>query len=111
MLIGILGIIVSLILLMTLAYRGMPVIVAAPIASLVALLFSGAPLLASYTEIFMPALAGFVGNYLPLFVLGAVFGTLMTVTGYAESIARTVAGVLGARSALLATVVTGAVMT
>ena len=111
MLWGIIGIILSLVLLITLAYRGMPVVIAAPIASVVALVFSGAPLLASYTEIFMPALAGFVGNYFPVFLLGAIFGILMTITGYAESIARSVARRLGARSALLATVLTSALMT
>lgn len=111
MLWGILGIILSLVLLITLAYRGMPVVIAAPIASTVALIFSGAPILASYTEIFMPALAGFVGNYFPVFLLGAIFGILMTITGYAESIARSVARRLGARSALLATVITSALMT
>lgn len=111
MILGILGIIVSLILLMTLAYRGVPVVIAAPISAIVALVFSGAPILASYTEIFMPALAGFVGTYFPVFLLGAVFGILMTLTGYAEAIAKSVARLMGARSALLATVVTSALMT
>ncbi|MFC7402801.1 GntP family permease [Citricoccus sp. GCM10030269] len=111
MLLGIAGIILSLALLITLAYRGMPVVIAAPIASAVALLFSGAPLLASYTEIFMPALAGFVGSYFPVFLLGAIFGLLMTTTGYAESIARTVTRWIGARNALAATVLTSALMT
>lgn len=49
MLLGILGILLSLGLLITLAYRGMPVIVAAPISSAVVLLFSGAPLLPAST--------------------------------------------------------------
>ncbi|MEV4900479.1 GntP family permease [Citricoccus sp. NPDC055426] len=111
MLLGIIGIILSLVLLITLAYRGMPVIIAAPIASVVAVVFSGAPILASYTEIFMPAMAGYVGSYFPIFLLGAIFGLLMTVTGYAESIARTVTGWIGARNAILATVLTSALMT
>lgn len=111
MLLGIVGIILSLALLITLAYRGMPVVIAAPIASVVALVFSGAPILASYTEIFMPALAGFVASYFPVFLLGAIFGLLMTTTGYAESIARSVTRWIGARNALLATVLTSALMT
>ncbi|WBL20197.1 GntP family permease [Citricoccus sp. NR2] len=111
MLLGIIGIIVSLILLITLAYRGMPVIIAAPIASAVALIFSGAPIMASYTEIFMPALAGFVGSWFPVFLTGAIFGVLMTVTGYAESIARSVTSLVGSRSAIAATVITSALMT
>ena len=111
MLLGIIGIILSLLLLMTLAYRGVPVVIAAPVASVVALVFSGAPILASYTEIFMPALANFVGSYFPVFLLGAIFGVLMTVTGYAGSIARTVSRWIGARGAMVATVITSALMT
>lgn len=63
MTVAIIGIILSLVLLITLAYRGVPVIIAAPIASVVAVVFSGAPILASYTEIFMPAMADFVGSF------------------------------------------------
>src|SRR5699024_11809730 len=65
----------------------------------------------SYTEIFMPAMADFVSNYFPIFLVGAIFGVLMTVTGYAESIARTVTAWVGSRSAMAATVITSALMT
>lgn len=111
MILGIFGIVVSLLLLITLAYRGVPVIIAAPISAAVCLVFSGAPILASYTEVFMPAMAGFVGDWFPVFLVGAIFGILMTVTGYAESIARTVTAWIGSRSAIAATVVTSALMT
>ena len=111
MIVGIFGIIISLILLITLAYRGVPVLLAAPIAAAVALICSGAPILASYTEIFMPAMADFVSNYFPIFLVGAIFGVLMTVTGYAESIARSVTSWVGSRSAIAATVITSALMT
>jgi H+/gluconate symporter-like permease len=111
MALGIIGIITSLVLLITLAYRGVPVILAAPLASVVAVVFSGAPILASYTEIFMPAMAAFVGSWFPVFLFGAIFGVLMTVTGYAESIARTVTKLVGSRSAIAATIVTSALMT
>ncbi|MFD5868845.1 GntP family permease [Corynebacterium sp. NPDC060344] len=111
MILGIIGILLSLALLITLAYRGVPVIIAAPISSIVALLFSGAPILASYTEIFMPAMAKFIGSYFPVFLTGAIFGILMTVTGYAKSIATTVTSWVGAGGAIAATVITSALMT
>lgn len=111
MILGIIGIILSLALLITLAYRGVPVIIAAPLCAAVALLLSGAPILASYTEIFMPAMAGYVGSYFPVFLLGATFGVLMTVTGFAESITRTVSAAIGVRGAMVATVITSALMT
>ena len=111
MILGILGIVISLGVLITLAYNGMPVLIAAPIASCVALVFSWEHLLPAYTEIFMPALAGFVGDYLPVFLTGAIFGVLMSVTGYAKSIAGTVVSKLGHKSAIGATVLTTALMT
>ena len=111
MILGIIGILLSLALLITLAYRGVPVLIAAPIASIVALVFSQAPLLPAYTEIFMPAMAGFIGNFFPVFLTGAIFGMLMTVAGYAKSIATSVTSLIGGKAAIAATVVTSALMT
>lgn len=111
MLIGLLGIILSLVLLITLAYRGTSIIIAAPLCALLAMLFSGAPLLATYTEIFMPALANFIKNYFPIFLTGAIFGRLMAITGYAEAIAQTITKWLGPKQAILATIITGAILT
>lgn len=111
MILGIIGILLSLALLITLAYRGVPVLIAAPIASIVALVFSQAPRLPAYTEIFMPAMAGFIGNFFPVFLTGAIFGMLMTVAGYAKSIATSVTSLIGGKAAIAATVVTSALMT
>ena len=76
---GIVGIIVFARLLIFLAYRGSNVILMAPICAGVALLFSWgeAPLLASYTQTFMPALGNYLAKFFPLFMLGAIFGKLM----------------------------------
>ena len=72
--IGIIGIFVSLLLLIYLAYRGLSVLIGAPLMALVAVLFNpGTPILASYTQIFMPALGSFAVLYFPLFLLGAMF--------------------------------------
>lgn len=111
MILGLVGIILSLALLILLAYRGVSVILAAPICAVVALVLSGAPLLPSYTEIFMPALGGFLTNYFPMFLTGAIFGGLMSATGYARSIAQNITRWIGPKRALVATVLTGAVLT
>ncbi|MDO8388115.1 MAG: GntP family permease, partial [Polaromonas sp.] len=51
------GILLSLLLLMWLAYRGISVLILAPVLALLAVLLSpDAPLLASYTQVFMKAL-------------------------------------------------------
>lgn len=108
---GLIGIILSLILLITLVYRGMSVVLAAPLAALFAIIMAGVPLLATYTEIFMPGMAGFIASYFPIFLTGAIFGVLMTVSGYAKDIAATLTQWLGPKRAMLATVLTGAVVT
>lgn len=109
---SILGILVSLGLLIALAYRGVSVLLLAPLMALVATLFSAdAPLMASYTQVFMPALGGFVVAFFPLFLLGAVFGKLMEASGSAKAIARGIVGLLGAHRALVAIVAACAVLT
>lgn len=109
---GVLGIVVSLFLLMLLAYRGVSVIVLAPLVALLAVLFSGdTPLLATYTQIFMVALGGFISKYFPLFLLGALFGKLMEDSGSARVIAERITAVLGVRHAVAAIVLACAVLT
>ncbi|SLM91057.1 GntP family permease [Brevibacterium yomogidense] len=108
---GLIGIFVSLALLIGLAYRGHSVIAVAPIAAAVAMLFAGVPLLAGYTQIFMPALGGFIISYFPMFLTGAIFGKLMTVSGFAESIASWIARVVGARHAIFITALLSALFT
>jgi H+/gluconate symporter-like permease len=99
--IGVLGILMSLGLLMWLAYRGITVLVLAPLLSLLAVLIGGdLPLLAVYTQIFMTALGGFVIKYFPLFLLGAIFGRLMRDSGAADTIARAIVTTIGGSSFL-----------
>lgn len=105
------GILLSLVLLITLAYRGHSVIVVAPVCALVAAVFSGVPLLATYTQVFMPALGNFIVNFFPLFLVGAIFGRLMTISGMAESLATWISRTLGPRHAILATVLATALLT
>ena len=47
--VGLIGIPLSLALLIVLAYRGLNVIVLAPIMASIAVIFAGAPILATYT--------------------------------------------------------------
>jgi H+/gluconate symporter-like permease len=106
------GIVLSLVLLMWLAYRGISVLILAPLMALLAVgLSPDAPLLASYTQVFMKALGGFIALFFPLFLLGAVFGKLMEDSGAARVIAARIVRWLGADRALLAIVLACAVLT
>src|SRR6185312_5982582 len=85
---GLLGILIGLGLLIALAFRGWSVLLLAPLAALIAALFSREPLLAHWTQTFMTSAAGFLTQFFPLFLLGALFGKLMDDSGSVETIAR-----------------------
>src|ERR1700759_4682164 len=78
---GLLGILIGLGLLISFAFRGWSVLLLAPLAALVAALFSREPLLAHWTQTFMASAAGFLAQFFPLFLLGALFGKLMEDSG------------------------------
>ena len=109
---GILGICLSLFGLMYFAYRGINVLVLAPIMAVFATFFdANAPMLASYTQVFMPALGGYLLNYFPLFLLGAIFGQLMGDSGAARVIGESLTAKVGVKHAPLAVVLSCALLT
>jgi H+/gluconate symporter-like permease len=109
--IGLLGILLGLAGLVWLSFRGWSVLVLAPAASLVAAAAAQEPLLANWTITFMGAAAGFILQFFPLFLLGAVFGKLMEDSGSVAAIARWMTGRLGPKRAVLAVVLAGTAVT
>src|SRR3984885_4150795 len=99
--IGLLGILAGLGLLIWLAFRGWSVLLLAPIAALIAALFSRESLLAHWTQTFMGSAAGFLSQFFPLFLLGALFGKLMEDSGSVTAIAGFMTRKLGTRRAVL----------
>jgi H+/gluconate symporter-like permease len=109
---GIFIILLALGTLMVLAYRGLSLLLLAPaMAMLAVLLAEGGPLLASYTQVFMQATGGFIIQYFPLFLLGAVFGKLMEASGSARVLADGIIRGLGPKRAILAVILSCAAMT
>ena len=108
---GVIGILLSLILLTYIAYRGLSVILFAPVCALLAAFIGGWPLMPAYTEVFMPRGVIYVKNFFPVFLLGAVFGKVMEESGCARSIARFVAEKLGPKYAILAVSLSTAILT
>ncbi len=108
---GLFGILLALGLLIWLAYRGWSVLLLAPAAALIAAAVSREPLLAHWTQTFMGSAAQFLAQFFPLFLLGALFGKLMDDSGSVEAIARFMTERLGARRAILAVVLAGALVT
>jgi H+/gluconate symporter-like permease len=105
------GILIALSFLIWFAYRDWSILLLAPIAALQAALTAGEPLLAHWTQTFMGSAAGFVAQFFPLFLLGALFGKLMDDSGSVNAIASFMTRKLGARRAILAVVLAGALVT
>ncbi|HQX49424.1 MAG TPA: GntP family permease [Planctomycetaceae bacterium] len=109
---GLIGIVLSLLLLMYLAYRNVSVLVLAPLCAMLAVLLGGGlPVLATYTQIFMVSVGQFITLFFPLFLLGAIFGKLMEDSGAATRIADVVVRSVGSKRTILAIVLSCGVLT
>ena len=111
--ISLLPILLSLGLLMYLAYRGHSVILLAPLLAMLAVLLSGEAntMLGVYTQVFMKGLGGYIISFFPLFLLGAIFGKLMDDSGSALSISESLVTKLGKKQAVLSIVMACAILT
>lgn len=102
----------ALVFLMVVAYRGYSVILFAPVAAMGAVLLTDPNLVAPmFTGLFMDKMVGFLKLYFPVFLLGAVFGKLVEVSGFSRSIVATAVKVLGPSRAMLAIVIVCALLT
>src|SRR3546814_14216953 len=64
-----------------------------------------------YTDTFMSALSGYVLHFLPIFLLGALFGQLMADSGAAHSISRWIVDRLGYKHAIVTVVLACSILT
>lgn len=105
------GIIVGLVLLMLLAYRGCSIIWVAPVCAAVVAVMSGYPVLDAYIGDYMSGMANYVLQWFPAFFLGAVYGKVMDMTGSARSLADALVKLIGSRFAVAAVVIPCLLMT
>ena len=102
----------ALCFLMFVAYRGHSVILFAPIAALGAVLLTDPSLVAPmFTGLFMDKMVGFLKLYFPVFLLGAVFGKLIELSGFSKAIVTAAIRVVGAKRAMLSIVLVCALLT
>jgi H+/gluconate symporter-like permease len=102
----------ALILLMFVAYRGFSVIMFAPVAAMLAVLLTDATAVAPvFSGLFMEKMVGFVKLYFPVFLLGAIFGKVIELSGFAKSIVAAVIKVVGRERAMLSIVIVCAILT
>lgn len=108
--IAFIGFFLGLALLMYFTMRGMNIIFAALISSIIVALSNGLSLEKALTENYMAGFTGYFASWFLVYLLGAVFGKIMEETGAADSIANWVKKVVGAKHAVLAVVVACSVM-
>lgn len=105
-------ILLALSLLMFVAYRGFSVILFAPIFALFAVFLTEPSfVLPFFSNIFMEKMVGFIKLYFPVFLLGAIFGKVVEMSGIADSIAKTIIDLVGEKRTILAIVLMGAILT
>ena len=102
----------ALCFLMFAAYRGYSVILFAPLAALGAVLLTEPSLVAPmFTGLFMDRMVGFLKLYFPVFMLGALFGKLIELSGFSKAIVAATIGLVGRSRAMLSIVLVCALLT
>ena len=85
---GIIGIILSFIVLVFVSYKGWSTLYSAFVVTMIVILFNGMPIAETITGTYLPGVASFAGPYFLMMVFGAIMGKLYDKTGAASSIAR-----------------------
>ena len=102
----------ALCFLMLVAYRGHSVILLAPVAALGAVLLTDPSLVAPmFTGLFMDKMVAFLKLYFPVFLLGAIFGKVIELSGFSKSIVAATLRVAGPQRAMLSIVAVCALLT
>ncbi|UJL45549.1 GntP family permease [Virgibacillus sp. NKC19-16] len=108
---GMIGLIASLVLLVYLTMKGINIIIAALIISIVVAVTGGLNLGTALMDDYMTGFTDYFASWFLVFLLGAIFGKIMQETKSAESIAQWIKRTLGTKRAVFAVVAAAAVMT
>lgn len=102
----------SLILLMIAAYRGMSVILMAPLLAMLAVFLTDpAAVPTVFSGLFMDKVGSFLKLYFPVFLLGALFGKMIEISGFSRVIVTAVIRLVGAHRAIPAIMLVTALLT
>jgi len=109
--VGVIVLLIALGVLIYLTMRGVNVIIAAIISSLVLAIFSGMNPEQAISKYYMEGFSDYFASWFIVFLLGAIFGKIMEDTRSAEAVANWFSSKLGAQRAVFAVVFACAVMT
>ncbi|WP_241840594.1 GntP family permease [Fictibacillus sp. S7] len=105
------GLFLALALLIFLTMRGVNIIIAAIISSVVVAVTGGINLETALTKYYMDGFTGYFATWFLIFLLGAIFGKVMQDTKAADSIADWISRTAGPKRAVFAVVAACAIMT
>ena len=108
---SLIGIVLGLVLLVVLAYKGHSIIWVAPVCAVLVAVLGGLNILTAYMGDYMRGAAEYIVSWFPAFFLGAVYGKIMDATGSARSLANKLVGLIGSKFAVLAVVLPCLLMT
>lgn len=104
------GIILSLVVMCILAFKGVHSVICGCVAALTAIVFSGLPILEAMTSSYIPGVANFFISYFLIFLLSSIMGKIYEETGAAKAIGEKLAKLFGPKWAMLAVVLATAVL-
>ncbi|MDR1831965.1 MAG: hypothetical protein LBQ97_04435 [Fusobacteriaceae bacterium] len=108
---SLIGIFFGLGLLIWFAFKGKSLIWTAPLCVIAVAVFSKMSPLDAYTKDYMAGFIDFLGKWLPVFLLSAIFGMTMEVTNIASSISLMLCNKLGKKHAILIVAVSSYILT
>lgn len=85
--IGLAGIVISLVFLILLVYKGVHVVVCGAIAAIIVAVTNQIGATVGYSQIYLSGMGGFVTNNLAIYIWGGIFGVMYNESGAARSIA------------------------
>lgn len=115
--IGIIGIVLGIVTIILFIVNKFNIIVAAPIATLVVLLFNNTPIIETVfgkEDSYMASLAGFIASNFAIFLLGSILAKYMDKSGATVSIANKILSLVGTKNpynALIALFIISAILT
>lgn len=109
--IQVIGILLAVAGLIFFTYKGVNVYITTILASVVVILTNGVPLWTGLSQGYAMGMAGFVGKYMFIFILGTLLGQVLSDTGYADAIGYRIAKLIGPKNASLGVIVITALLT
>ena len=108
---NILFLVLAIALFIALVLKNVPIVISTIVSSAFLLLTQRMDLYEGITKTYMTGFGNYVTNFFLLFMLGALFGKLVEISGAANSIANGIFKTFGDRFAILGLIITGIILT